>query len=375
MEHGFWDYTCQIAGGMECYREEDYSLLLNDMAGAGMDSLVIVVRWATIGYRSRLAHLGQVIANPVIDSDNDLLRYAIAEAHRLGIKVRLSAFVLAFEPESFGGSPTHISVMEIPGFGKYSVGIYDVDHPGVAEQAAEILAELAELFPDVDGFVIEVEDGGTETPHRIPLYNKWAEENGRRTIDQIGRPFNPRVFDVPEWRDYATHSRLQMMTGIEAAVRGAGFHGDLGMICETMASHYSIGQEINLRHYKQNLPDWFAVTYEYNKSWHRYGMMDACIAQPKRDGVKVFYLPRGVMTWLPGDVTPRNRLPVPLEESWQMDVEDIRLFRPDGVWWFGSGTRNDGCHVSESLLREMGFEDGVHARRSLLRVAAASLRG
>lgn len=371
MEHGFWDYTCHAAGGMEWFEKDDYLLLLDDMAAAGMDSLVIVVRWNTIGYRSRLPHMGRLTANPVIDSDNELLRFVIAEARKRAIKVRMSAFVLAFEPETFGGTPFRVSTLEVPGHGKYSIGVYDVDHPGVCEQAAMIFTELVELFPGIDGLVVEVEDGGVETPRRAAMYNKWAEENGRRPINEIGRPFNPRFFDVPEWRDYTTHSRLNMMKSIEQSVRAAGFAGDFGMICETAAGRYSVCQEVNLRHYKQALPDWFAVTYEYNKSWHRYAMMDFCIAQPKQDGLKVFYLPRGVMTWLPADVTPRNRLPVPLEESWEMDVEDIRMFRPDGVWWFGCGTKSDGVHVSESLLREMGFEDGVSARRALLRTAAA----
>ncbi len=368
MEHGFWDYTCQCTGGMEFFDEEDYTLLLDDMASCGMDSLAIAVRWHTIGYRSRLPHMRQLVPNPVIDSDNELLRFVVAQAHSRGVKVRLSAYVLAFDPETFGGNPCRFSTVDVPGFGTRRMGVYDVDHPGVAENAAAIFAELVELFPGIDGLVVEVEDGDLETPGRVALYNQWAEQNGRRPIDEIGRPFNPRVFDVQEWRDYATHSRLKMMKLIERSVRAAGFGGDLGMICETGATNYSIGQAVNLRHYKQALPDWFAVTYEYDKSWHRYAMMDACIAQPQREGLRVYYLPRGVMTWLPAGSKPRSKLPVPLEESWKADADDIQLFKPDGVWWFGCGTRSDGVHVSESRLREMGFTDGAAARRKLIQI-------
>ena len=122
-----------------------------------------------------------------------------------------------------------------------------------------------------------------------------------------------------------------------------------------------MGQAVNLKEFRTNFPHWIATTYEYNKWEHRYAMMDLCIDQPKQEGIRVFYLPRGVMTW--GDQWP---LPISLEQSWQMDLEDIRKFKPQGVWWFGSGAGNEGAHVSLSRLEQAGYGSGEHARQALL---------
>lgn len=215
--------------------------------------------------------------------------------------------------------------------------------------------------------IVELEDSGIELPHRIPLYNKWAAENGRPPFERLGHPINPRLYDIPAWRDYDTHRRIQVLRMIEAAVRAQGFRGDLGMICETANSAYSVTQEVNLREFHAKLPHWAAVTYEYDKWRHRDAVMDLSISTPKQDGLKVFYLPRGVMTW------GRWPAPITLEESWSMDVEDVRRYRPDGLWWFGSGGLNEGLHVSVKRLREAGYADGRAARRALLR-KVASLR-
>ncbi len=53
-ELGFWDYTTPGTGGMEAFEKSDYLSLLDDMAQAGMNSLMIFVKWLTTGYRSRL---------------------------------------------------------------------------------------------------------------------------------------------------------------------------------------------------------------------------------------------------------------------------------------------------------------------------------
>ena len=63
-------------------------------------------------------------------------------------------------------------------------------------------------------------------------------------------------------------------------------------------------------------------------------------------------------------------LPIALEQSWRMDVEDIRRFKPQGVWWFGSGGRNQGAHVSLARLKKSGYGSGAEARRALLRVTS-----
>lgn len=67
-EHGFWDYTTPGAGGMESYGRDDYAWLLDDMAEAGMNSLLVCPRWFTTGYRSRLPYLDQLSSNKVIAS-------------------------------------------------------------------------------------------------------------------------------------------------------------------------------------------------------------------------------------------------------------------------------------------------------------------
>lgn len=365
MEHGFWDYVCPGAGGMEAFQKDDYDLLLDDMAGAGMTSLVIAVKWRTTGYRSRLSFLDQAPGNPVIASDNFLLRYVMDEASKRQIKVWLLAVITNFDVNKYGGEPYLIyDTLEFSGCDPIRVGFYDTDSPELAGRSAMIFEELVELFPGVRGFIVELEDSGLGLPHRISRYNKWADEKGRPPFEELGHPFNPRVFDVPHWRDYTTACRLQVLKVIQNAVRTKGWQGDLGMICETDRKPYAVGQEVNLQEFHRQFPDWIAITYEYNKLDHRYAMMDFCIEQPKKDGLKVFYLPRGVMTW---NWPSFGR---PLENNWQMDLEDIRLFQPHGVWWFGCGTRNEGSHVSLSLLNQLGFQTGVEARRALLRMVS-----
>lgn len=98
-------------------------------------------------------------------------------------------------------------------------------------------------------------------------------------------------------------------------MRAKGFSGDLATICDTGRTQYAIGHEVNLKLFHSDAPNWSAVTYEYDKWRFRYAMMDVCVAQPRQEGLKVFYLPRGVMTW--GQPWP---LPLSLEQSWQMDV-------------------------------------------------------
>jgi hypothetical protein len=364
-EHGFWDYTTPGAGGMEAYGKGDYASLLDDMAEAGMKSLLVCPRWFTTGYRSRLPYLDQLPSNRVIASGNELLRWVLDEARKRQIKTWLSAYVCGFEPRAYGLKPYRSVKVPIDGAPTVEIGIYDLDTPGVAERAVEIFDELVREFPMARALNVELEDSGIELPHRIPLYNKWAAENGRPPFERLGHPLNPRLYDVPAWRDYDTHRRIQILRAIEAAVRARGFRGDLGMICETANSTYSITQEVNLREYHAKLPHWIAVTYEYDKWRHRFGVMDVSIATPKQEGLKVYYLPRGVMTW------GRWPLPITLEESWSLDVEDVLRFRPDGLWWFGSGAANEGLHVSVKRLREAGYADSRQARRALLKKVAA----
>ncbi len=365
-EHGFWDYVTPTAGGMEAFRREDYLSLLDDMARCGMNSLVIFVKWLTTGYRSRLPFLDQLPGCPVIASDNALLRDVIKEARDRSIKVWLGAVVTNFDVAKFGLKPYRTVDMNRRAKLPMTVGVYDSDVPELAERATQIFEELVELFPGIGGLIVELEGAGVEGPHRIPLYEAWARENGRPPFQQLGHPLDPRVFDIPAWRDYTTHSRLKILKGVEKAVRAKRFSGDLAMICETDKSAYATGQEINLKEYHRQMPDWSAITYEYQKSNRRYAMMDVCVDQPKREGLKVYYLPRGVMTW-GGVGWP---LPIALEENWRRDVDDIRMFKPDGVWWFGCGTVNNGTHVSLSRLKKLGYANGAEARRALIQIVS-----
>ncbi|MFH1742118.1 MAG: twin-arginine translocation signal domain-containing protein, partial [bacterium] len=86
-EYGFWDYTTPAAGGMEQFSIDDYRLLLDDMEQGGMNSLLICIKWLTTGYRSKLPFQDQLPGNPVIESDNNLLRDVIADAVNRGIKI------------------------------------------------------------------------------------------------------------------------------------------------------------------------------------------------------------------------------------------------------------------------------------------------
>jgi hypothetical protein len=368
-EHGFWDYTTPGASGMAGYQEQDYLLLLDDMANAGMNSLCILVKWLTTGYYSRLPFLDQLPGCPVIASENRLLQNAIAEAGKRNIKVWLGAVVSYFDAQKFtSATPWHI----FEDLGGYTlpidVGAYAADEPVLIERVVQIYDELLELFPGVGGLVVELESSGIEQPERIPRYNQWAKENHQPSFEKLGHPLNPRFFDVDPWRNYTSDARFKLLKAVELAVRSKGFKGDLSMICETGSYPYSAVNEVNLKAYRKQFPSWKTVTYEYEKYMHRYAMMDMCIDTPKHEGLEVYYLPRGVMTW--GMKWP---LPISLEESWRLDLEDIRTFRPHSVWWFGSGTVGEGTHVSLSRLQKSGYRDGVDGRRALLR-AASGLR-
>ncbi len=58
------------------------------------------------------------------------------------------------------------------------------------------------------------------------------------------------------------------------------------MICETGRKTYAAGQEVDLKQFHAQFPAWAGVTYEYEKWDHRYAMMDFCLDQPKKEGIK-----------------------------------------------------------------------------------------
>ncbi len=368
-EYGFWDYTTPYQGGMEAYDHDDYERLLDDMAEAGMNSLVVVVKWITTGYRSKLPFLDQLPGNAMIESDNELLRTTIIMARERGIRVWIGAVVSLYVVERFGGTPYAIHDSFPGGFPCVPFGIYDADHPEFTERAVMICEELISLFPDVSGLMVELEGCGQETPDRIPLYESWAAERGKRSFNELGHPFNPRCFDAPEWRDYTTYRRTEVLRAIESAVREHGFTGELATIFESSATQSGITMEVNLAMMREQCPNWSGIGYEHDKWNHRYGSMDVNVESPREFGHRISLIPRGVMTWC--DVWP---MPISIQENWRRDVEDIELFRPDGAWWFGTGTRNEGAGTALSRLRDLGFSSGEEARRALLN-ATRSLRG
>ena len=361
-EYGFWDYTPPFNGGMEKYGRNDYMSLLDDMAGAGMNSLVVVIKWVTTGYRSRLPFLDQLPGNPMIESDNELLRMVIDEATKRGIRVWLGAVVSIYVADRFGGEPYEIHESFPGGYPCVPFGLYDADHPGFTERAIQVCEEIVELFPGAHGLMVELEGSGREAPHRVPLYEVWAKNHGRTPFAELAHPLNARQIDAPDWRDYTTSRRIDVLKGIENAVRGKGFAGRLSTLFEGSSTQHAVTMEVNLQMMKSELPDWKSVTYEHDKWNHRYASMDMNVATPKEFGHTVYYLPRGVMTWC--DVWP---MPIPIEENWRQDVEDIKRFQPDGVWWFGTGTKNEGAGTALGRLRDLGYESGEAARRALLK--------
>jgi len=369
-EHGFWDYTTPGAGSMEQYGLHDYKLLLDDMAAAGMNSLVIVVKWLTTGYKSGLPFLDQQPDNPVIASNNRLLHQAIEEAGKRKIKIWLGAVVTYYPAKHFAAEPCCTIENLFSGRLPEPLGEYHSDAPGYQDRAVQVFEELVSLFPGIDGLMVEMEWSGRVRPHRIPLYNQWAEARGRPAFDQLCHELSGRGFDLPDWRDYATARRISVIKAIESAVRAQGFSGDLTTIAETGRSPYSCSHEMNLALFRAACPNWSVITYEYEKWEQRFASMDFCVSVPHQHGLTVNYLPRGVMTWTcPYEAWPR---PMSLAEGWRMDVEDIKTFRPERTWWFGAGGTGDGAHFQRDRLQsgQDTFASGRAARLALIREAA-----
>jgi hypothetical protein len=365
-EHGFWDYTTPGAGGMEGFTRDDYAQLLDDMSEAGMNSVLVIPKWFTTGYRSTLPFLDQHPNNPVTRSDNRLLRDFFDDAKRRGIKTWIGA-VLPMLPAKIVKTEPH-TLMDTGAWGapiEGGVGCYDLDVPEVFEFAPQIAAELVEQFPGVDGFMVELEFAGQVMPHRAGPYDEWAKAHGEPAFADLFRHFNLRMLEVGPWRRYTTQRRNELNKILEQTLRGRNFQGELSMLCETGRSDYAVSQEVDLKLFREGCPGWSAISYEshYDKDTpYRLGMMEMAIGLPKRAGLKTYYLPRGVMTW-----SGHWPMSISLEETWKRDVEDIQQFQPDAVWWFGSGAGAiDGWHVDRGRLRASGFKVGRDARKKLI---------
>ncbi len=367
-EHGFWDYTTPGTGGMEGYQGDDYARLLDDMSEAGMSSVVVMVKWLTTGYRSRLPFLDQHPDSPVTRSDNRLLSDFITAAVFRGMKVWLGAVVSMYPLSAVRCEPSMSFSGEFGGFPlPQPTGVFDSDASEVTEYSVAIFEELHALFPGVHGFLVELEHCDIAMPHRIPLYNAWARDNGRPEYTRIGQPLVPRNPDVSPWRDYATMSRLRVVRAVADALRGRGFQGRLSLLCETGAQPFQVQQSMNLEMVKAAVPDIVVVSYDpnYDKSRNRLGIMEMAVEEPKRAGLTTYYLPRGIMTW--AGTWPMT---LSLEEFWKVEQDDVVRFEPAAAWWFGSGAapgRPEGAHVSVTRLRQSGFEDGLAARRAFIK--------
>jgi hypothetical protein len=369
-EHGFWDYTTPGAGGMEGYEAGDFSALVDDMARAGMDSVVVVAKWLTTGYRSRLPFLDQHAESPVTRTDNELLRGFMAEAAKRRIKVWLGAVLTMYPVGTVKSAPSMVFSGTFGGFPlPQDIGVYDSDAPEVTEYSVAVVEEMHAQFPGAHGFMLELEHADIALPHRIPAYTAWAKANGRPSFTQIAQPLAPRNPDISAWRDFATESRLRLVRTVDGALRARGFGGQICLLCETGAHAYQVQQAVNLEMLKQAFPQVVALSYDpnYDKSRNRLGIMEMAVEEPKRAGLTTYYLPRGIMTWA-GQWPMHHRL----EEMWQFEQDDIERFQPHGAWWFGSGTGTvaEGAHVSSARLRQAGFADGRAARAALLRFLA-----
>jgi hypothetical protein len=358
-EHGFWEYVTPITGGFETYDYDDYLVALDDMAQAGMNSLMIMVKWMTTGYRSKLPYLDQPRDNKAVASDNRLLRKVIAEARARRIKVWLGAVTSHYDVDKFGSTPHAVA----PGMEgcPFKVGLYDPDSPRMVESGVAIFEELLDEFPGIGGLMLEMEWVEARAPHRIAPYNEWAKANNRPPYDA------PETHSDLHWFDYQTAAIIRAAKAVEKAVRAKGFRGDLATINKVNAavSTPSKGQVVNVKMMRRDCPAWNTINYFYEKGeiggkydWY----MEAGVTYPKSLGLNVYYLPRGVMTY--GGWTDRRRI----ERSWAQDVRDVLKFQPQNVWWFGAGGKKAGTHTSLANIRQMGYADDVAARRALLQI-------
>lgn len=351
-EYGFWEYTMPGAGECWKYSLDDWKKLLDDMAAGRMNSLALAIKWHTTGYKSSFSWLDQDPACAIIRNGNRMLLQVIEEARRRNIRVWLAAVCSHFQVKEFGLEPPHHS--------RSGSFYYDPDYPGVRERMTALFREIAELFGAAHGLVVEMESVEFDWPHRIPIYNAWAAKEGRKSYAELRNlPMDARAYRIHDWRDFLTIRRCLALKEIEKAVRAAGFGGKLAMICETSNEHGSFHQALNLRIYRQEMPGWGAVTYDYDRDMNRWSCADFCIVHPKEIGLETFYLGRGVMTY-------SRDLTISLEENWLRDMQDAVEFGADGLWFFGADAGGENCHCSLKKLKSLGYADGITARRKII---------
>ena len=359
-EVGFWDYTCPGNGSLEQYTHDDWELLLDDMAAGGMNSFVLCVKWLTTGYRSRLPWLDQQPGVTAIDSDNALIHQALRGARSRGMRPWLLVVGTQYDIPSFGIEPAN------PHARWGDIGNYDLDQPEIAERVLALFAEVISLFGDeAEGLVAELEFCDGETPHRIPLYNAWAAQEGRPNFDEIKQiTLEPRSYPFVHWRDYTTDRRVAMLHEIAAVVRAQGFHGTLATLTEVENSNRVLVGNMNLQRLRAGAPEWELVTYDsiYDRRVNRLATMDFCVQGPRALGYTVSYLTRGVITF----GAAWQDIEDSLDEQWRMSLEDARDFQPDRLWFMGADARTDGMVCNVNKLPGWGYPDGRRARLALM---------
>lgn len=365
-EIGFWDYTCPGHGSVEEYSRQDWDILLNDMSAGGFNSLVLGIKWLTTGYRSRHEWLDQDCSVSAIASDNAIIYHVLNAARERGIRTWLLVVASIFNQEKFG-FPSAIAPVR-----SARRASYDLDQPGVTDRILALFEEIAELFGDhADGMIVELEVCDGDAPHRIPLYDKWAQENGRAPYaDLKNSSLEPRFYPQRDWRDYTTLRRIQTLHDIERTVRRAGFTGKLSHIVEIANLPGVVIRNVNLEAMAESLPTWPLVTYDstYDRNINRAASMEFCLEEPRRMGFEVQFITRGVMTFGCSTDDP----PLNLEEQWRMSLEDAIRCRPAALWFMGSDARSEGLVCNNTKLPAWGFENGRSARLRLMEMVRAS---
>jgi len=356
---GFWDYTCPGHGSVEQYTCDDWSQLLDEMSAAGMNSLVLGVKWLSTGYRSQLNWLDQRSEDSLaVRDDNRVIHHVLAEARKRRIQTWLLVVATQYHIPSFGMEP--LSQMR---WG--DVGLYDLDQPAVEGRIVDLFDEVIQLFgSEADGLVVELEFCDRAAPHRIEPYNQWADTNNRPNYKEISHiPPDPRCSPFEDWRDYTTDRRVDVCRKVEHAVRAGGFHGELAVISEMRSAPYLVMGACNLERLRDGLPGWSLVTYDdlYDRTVNRLASMDICIEQPREVGFDVHWVTRGVMTFSAGFAQGTGDL----ERQWQLSIEDALNHRPDSLWLMGADARHAGMVCNAELLPQWGFDDGRAARRRL----------
>lgn len=361
-EIGFWDYTCPGHGSVEGYSTSDWDALLDDMSEGGFNSLVLGVKWLTTGYRSRYDWLDQDTSATAIATDNATIYHALQGARKRGMRTWLLVVGSIFDAQKFG-IPSAIASQGVGGVP------YDLDQPGIRERILALHEEIVQLFgAHADGLIVELEFCDGEAPHRIPLYDAWAKENGRLSYADLKKlTLEPRSYPQFDWRDFTTSRRIETLQDIEKTVRAAGFTGQLSNLVEMANGPGLIIRNVNLEMMREPLGHWPLVTYDsgYDRHVNRASSMEFCVEEPHRMGWEVQYLTRGVMTFTwPPDAPALN-----LEEQWRMSLEDTLRCQPETLWFMGTDARSTGMVCDNVKLPAWGFEDGRNARRALMKMA------